>query len=123
MGSLENLNLTMHYEIYNKELEHVFKDKVLGHNFFSAKVKRPTLIVSTTSVHLYKRFDLALIQPRLVYAQFLSLKKLIDVFIYLYKIQVCLCFCLCFCLSMFLCFCLLPFFSQTDCPIALKFGM
>ena len=42
-----------------------------------------------------------------------------EMFIYLYKIQVCLCFCLSFCVSV----CLLPFFSQTDCPIALKFGM
>ena len=40
--------------------------------------------------------------------------------IYLYKIQVCV---LSVFLSVFLCFCLLPFFSQTDCPIALKFGM
>ena len=39
----------------------------------------------------------------------------IDFVIYLYKIQVCVSVCVSVCV--------LPFFSQTDCPIALKFGM
>ena len=85
LGKIENTMFTMRYEIYGKEMEHVFEEKDLGvtidsqltfEDHIAAKVKVANAMVglirrsfSYLSCYLFRKLYLALVRPHLEYAQ------------------------------------------------------